>query len=56
MSYKYVNNRSLVIRDSDGKIVSPCQSSEDPDFVEFINWVNAGNEPVIIEPEDAGVE
>lgn len=56
MSYKYVNNRGLVIRDSDGKVVSPCQSSEDPDFIEFNEWANAGNVPVIVEPEDVGVE
>ena len=56
MSYKYVNNRGFVIRDSDGKIVAPCQSSEDPDFIEYNEWVAAGNEPLLVEPEDVGVE
>lgn len=56
MSYKYVNNRGLVIRESDGKIVAPCQSIDDPDFIEYNHWVNAGNEPIVVEPEEVGVE
>jgi hypothetical protein len=46
--YTYVADEGAIIRDSDGKVVSPCQSNEDPDFVEYINWVNAGNTPPAI--------
>jgi len=34
-----------VTRDADGKVVSPCQSAADPDFVAYNNWVAAGNLP-----------
>ena len=34
-----------VTRLSDGKVVAPCQSSEDPDFVAYIAWVEQGNAP-----------
>lgn len=38
-----------VTRIADGKVVAPCQSAEDPDFVEYIAWVEAGNEPNVVE-------
>ena len=41
--------RGEVVRDSDGKIVAPCQSAEDPDFVEYTNWVKQGNQPLQLE-------
>ena len=42
-------SEGTVTRMSDGKIVAPCQSPEEPDFVEYINWVNAGNHPNVVE-------
>lgn len=47
--YTIILNEGTVIRDSDGKTIAPCESALDPDFVEYINWVNAGNEPIIID-------
>lgn len=44
----YTITNGIVTRDLDGKIVSPAQSAEDPDFVAYIDWVNAGGEPVMI--------
>lgn len=38
-----------VIRDSDGVIVSPCQSTQDPLFIEYTQWVSAGNTPTEIQ-------
>lgn len=38
-----------VTRIADGKVVAPCQSAEDPDFVEYIGWVETGNEPNVVE-------
>lgn len=35
----------VVTRDSDGAVCAPVQSIEDPLFVEYTNWVNAGNTP-----------
>lgn len=42
-------NEGTAIRDSDGKVVAPCQSDQDPDFRAYIDWVEAGNQPTIIE-------
>lgn len=39
-----------VIRDSDNKVIAPCQSADDPDFVAYIQWVNQGNEPTVLPP------
>jgi len=38
-----------VTRIADGKVVAPCQSAEDPDFVAYIAWVETGNEPNVVE-------
>lgn len=45
--YTIILDEGTVTRDSDGKVVAPCQSAEDPDFVAYINWVEAGNEPTV---------
>jgi hypothetical protein len=42
-------SEGTVTRNSDAKIVAPCQSVDDPDFVEYIEWVNAGGEPIVVE-------
>ena len=34
-----------VIRTSDGKVVAPCQSDQDPDFITYHEWIAAGNQP-----------
>jgi hypothetical protein len=38
-----------VIRDSDGKVISPCQSTDDPDFLAYNDWIAAGNQPAIFD-------
>jgi hypothetical protein len=48
--YTIVYEEGNVYRDSDGKIVAPCESATDPDFLEYIAWVNDGNEPRYIWP------
>lgn len=45
--YTIILDEGLVIRDLDNKVVAPCESVEDVDFVAYIAWVNAGNEPTI---------
>jgi len=46
--FKLVINEGVVIRESDNKIVAPCQSIDDIDFKEYIDWVNLGNTPIEI--------
>ena len=41
--------QGTVTRVSDGKIIAPCQSASDPDFVAYIEWVHAGNTPTEVE-------
>jgi hypothetical protein len=38
----------IVTRDSDGSICAPCESIEDPLFIEYHNWIEAGNSPNIV--------
>lgn len=35
----------VVIRSSDNKQVAPGQSVDDPDYLEYVAWVGAGNAP-----------
>lgn len=46
--YTIILDEGVVIRDSDAKVVAPCQSAQDPDFLEYILWVEAGNQPLIL--------
>lgn len=51
MSYTINTATNEVTRDSDGVIVAPCQSVEEPGFIEYIAWINEGNHPTeIYEP------
>lgn len=46
----------VVTRDSDGVVCAPAQSVTDPLFVEYIDWVHAGNTPnTYYPPEEAPV-
>ena len=45
--YTLYSNTGQVVRHSDGKVVAPCQSISDPDYVEYVTWVNDGNEPLV---------
>lgn len=47
--YTIILDQGTVIRNSDGKIISPCESELDPDFIAYIEWVNAGNQPTILD-------
>ena len=60
MSYTIILDEGVVLRDSDGVQVAPCQSAEDPDFVAYNSWVESGNQPTIydtrpVDPPPAGV-
>jgi hypothetical protein len=49
--YTIILDQGIVIRDSDGKIVSPAESDHDPDFVEYNDWANAGGQPTIYDTD-----
>lgn len=47
--YKLIPQLGQVVRESDDVIVSPCQSADDPDYLAYIEWVEQGNEPEVIQ-------
>ncbi len=47
--YTIVLDEGTVTRDEDGVVVAPCQSADEPDFVAYIAWVEAGNQPLILD-------
>jgi hypothetical protein len=47
--YTIILDEGIVIRNSDGVTIAPCQSTIENSFVEYINWINQGNEPDILE-------
>lgn len=49
--YTIVLHEGTVTRDSDGKVVAPCESPLDPDFIEYIKWIESGNQPTILDGE-----
>lgn len=45
--YTIFPQTSEVVRDVDQVVVAPAQSVDDANYVEYIEWVTAGNEPTI---------
>jgi len=50
--YTYTADTGEVTRDSDGVVVSPCQSADDPDFVTYQEWALAGGELNVVATVD----
>jgi hypothetical protein len=50
--YTIILDEGTVTRDSDGKVVAPCQSTDDPDFVEYNAWIESGNTPLILDTRE----
>ena len=48
MIYILYQDSGEIFRSSDGKVVAPCQSTLDPDFLDYIQWAN-GNQPIIVD-------
>lgn len=46
--YTLILDEGVIVKDSDQSIVSPSQSNQDPEFVAYVNWVTAGNNPTVI--------
>lgn len=49
MTYTIILDEGIVIRDSDGAQIAPCQSVDDLDFIAYNAWVEAGGEPTILD-------
>ena len=47
--YTFINNTGEVIRNSDNILIAPCNDKNDPAYLEYIEWVETGGEPVIID-------
>lgn len=52
--YTIILDEGLVIRDADQKVVAPCESADDADFVAYQNWVSAGNTPLVLDTRPQG--
>ena len=48
--YTINESTGIVTLDSTGVQVAPAQSVDDPDYVAYIAWVNAGNTPTVYQP------
>ena len=46
--YTIILDQGIVIRDSDGVVVSPVESADDPKFVEYNTWAGNGGQPLIV--------
>lgn len=46
--YTFNSQNGTIVRVSDGKIIAPCESPTDPDFLAYLDWVNQGNQPITI--------
>lgn len=49
MTYTIILDEGVVIRDSDGVQVAPCQSVDEPNFITYNAWVEAGGEPTVLD-------
>ncbi len=47
--YTVILDEGIVLRDADQKVVAPCESADDPDFVAYGAWVEAGNSPLVLD-------
>jgi hypothetical protein len=54
--YSILMSEGTIIRDSDQKVVCPCQSAEDPDFLAYQAWAAEGNHPTEITPTPSFAE
>lgn len=52
--YTIILDEGIVIRDADQVVVAPCASADDPDFLTYIAWVEAGNEPLVLNTRALG--
>ena len=52
--YTIILDQGIVTRDSDGKVIAPCQSADDPDFVAYNQWVEAGGQPTVYDTDPNG--
>ena len=46
--YTLLVDKGIVVRDADAVQVAPAQSIEDPNFMEYQAWIQAGNNPTVV--------
>lgn len=46
--YRIILDEGVVLDEFDNQ-VAPCQSIEEPAFIAYIDWVNLGNQPEVID-------
>lgn len=56
MSYTHILDESVVIRDSDGAVVMPCISAQNPDYLGYVEWCKKGNKTSVIETRHPGAK
>lgn len=49
--YSIILDQGIVYRNSNRVVVAPCSSELDPEFRDYIDWVNAGNQPTIYDTD-----
>ncbi len=45
MTYTCIFDEGIILRDVDGVQVSPVEDSSNPDYLQYLSWVAAGNAP-----------
>ena len=50
MIYTIILDEGVVLRDSAGVQIAPCQDDHDPDFMGYSAWVEAGDRVVLDAP------
>lgn len=48
MSYTLIEDEGVVLRNSDGVQVAPCQSADDRGFQDYLQWVDEGNQAIVL--------
>lgn len=43
--YTLITNTGQVYRDSDNVLIAPCQDTTNQNYIDYVNWVTAGNAP-----------
>lgn len=46
--YRIILDEGVVLDMTDTQ-VAPCQSTDEPSFLDYISWVNIGNQPEVLE-------
>ena len=48
MIYTVILDEGIVL-DENGVQIAPCQSAEEQGFIDYNNWIAAGNSPIVLD-------